>query len=124
MKSGFKFLYPCYPDTNPHLHVVLTEPDQQGNFLVVWLTSKRSGSDPTVVVNPGDHPFIKRPTSVAYFDAQIISKSKLENELKLRIAKPRDPVSDEIFQKIRGGLSKSFYTKRRIKEYFSKISPS
>ena len=53
-----------------HLWALVTAVDpQNGEAVMVNLTTRRPHSDTTTVLQPGDHPFVDRPTVAFYADA-------------------------------------------------------
>jgi uncharacterized membrane protein len=105
-----------------HLHIILAEPnDIEGTICIVSVnittqTNTPLGLDTTVVLNVGDHPFIKRPSVVAYSLA-VFSPVKdliryINDEKSLD-----DDLDDEILQRIQKGLLASDFTPIEILEY-------
>ena len=85
---------------------------------MVNLTSFREGVDTTVVLDEGDHSFIRHPTVVFYADARIVEISLLERWAALGDNRVHNEIcSDELLDKIRAGLFESKYTPRKIKNY-------
>jgi len=64
-----------------HLNVIITEPDNEQNYLVVPVTTYREdangrpfrGQDASCILPPGCHPFIKRKSYVRYKNARQMS---------------------------------------------------
>ena len=72
VSCGETFFLSGTHDTEPHLWIVLTDPEgNPGEVVVVNLTSQRPGSDATVVLQRGDHPFVRHDTVVYYGDARM-----------------------------------------------------
>ncbi len=64
---GKCLVWPHREGAQPHLWIVLTEPTgDPAQVVVVNLTTRIPTSDATVVLNVGDHKFIKRETVVYY----------------------------------------------------------
>ena len=107
-----------------HLHVILNDPACIENYgtevqvVIVSVTSIKVGKeyDDTVVLSPGDHPFIKHPSYVAYRFAQI----KPAN-LVAQLGKEHSPISDSLMAKIIQGALKSGKTRMYIKEALENI---
>ena len=96
---------------------MVTSPDDLGEFATVSLTSLSGAKDPTVVLQQGEHPFIRHPTCVHYGAAELTSAEKLQENLDLGFAKMREPLSLKILTLIRHGFTNSDRTKRRLREY-------
>ncbi len=69
LQAGQTILLPKPGSDIAHLWVVLTAPDVTGTVVLVNFTTQRAHSDPTLILQPGDHRFIKHPTAVHYADA-------------------------------------------------------
>lgn len=100
-----------------HLWVVASIPDSEGRFLVVSLTSLKGSKDQTVILNPGDHPFIKWPTCAFYQLADIMTVAKLEEVIRLGHAKLREPLSPKLAALVLDGFAASQFTKKRVVEF-------
>jgi hypothetical protein len=62
----------------------LTEPSSaRGRAIIVTVTTLRDGSDTTVILQSGDHPFIVK-SSVIYFHGALIVGVKMSEEGVLR----------------------------------------
>ena len=81
IEPGLCYLPPVGPREKKHLHVVLTYPNDEDQVLVVSLTSLKSKSDTTVVLQAGDHPFIRHDTVVEYRKATATSARILAQRL-------------------------------------------
>lgn len=108
--------------SSPHLCVILTNPENINDVLTVVfvnVTTQRStsrGSDSTVILNTGDHHFIKHPSVVSYKDAQFYSAQKILryiNEEKCL----DDDLEENILKKIQQGLLESRNTPYEIVQY-------
>jgi hypothetical protein len=119
IRSGVCLLLPK-PDkyAKDHLWIVLTDPHgDPPEVVMVSLTTKRPGSDPTTVLEPGDHPFVKHETVVSYADARIVQAGALVAILALRRDARNDDCSDGLLARIRQGLLDSPFTPNKIKDY-------
>jgi len=120
MKAGDSVLMPK-PGANqiPHLWIVITDPNNNGECVIVNITTYKAISDNTVVLKSGDHPFIKHDSIVEYMDARIVSEQKLEAAIKggAAISKERCPVST--LAKIQKGILKSPHAARKIVAFCS-----
>lgn len=80
MRAGdtFKLLDTTIDD---HLWVVISDPllDVADPVVIVNLTTCREGrTNPTCILEPGDHPFVRHPTAVRYEAALDVSNPGLE----------------------------------------------
>ena len=118
MKRGDSFLIPA-PGTSldtPHLWVVATEPDPL--CIMVCLSSLRNAKDQTVVLHPGDHPFIVKPTTVMFGYAEIIDADHLAAQVLDGKAKPHSPCAEPVLELICSGILASPFTARRIQMFY------
>lgn len=120
-KAG-TLLIPSGPSDNPemmHLHIVCTDPCQEGKQLIVSVTTWRNNlCDGTCVLNEGDHPWLKHRSWVMYRAARIEASETLDNGLSQGLFSAREDMEDEVFKRILSGICDSPHTKRRIKKYF------
>src|SRR5947207_16009648 len=88
-----------------HLWALITAPDPEtGDAIMVNLTTQRPHSDTTTIIQPGEHPFVDRPTVVFYADARIVNVNTLNEALRGGVARQRAPISKELLQRIQNGL--------------------
>jgi|GEM_PF-621729 len=103
----------------PHLYVVLTPPvDTPPVVVIVNLTTQTANSDDTVVLLPGDHPFIRHPTAVNYRQARPASVELLKKEIDIDAARADAPFDPEVLKRIQDGVLQSRFTPRNIKKLF------
>jgi hypothetical protein len=102
-----------------HLWVVLTEPyGEPPRVALANLTSHKDGIDETVVLEAGEHSFIRRKTVVNYAAAQIVSATKLEQLIEADLTIPhRELCSDELLEKIRQGVFDSPFASPKFQKY-------
>jgi hypothetical protein len=98
--------------------VVVTEPDgDPPQSVIVSLTTRRTGSDATVVLVPGEHPFVIRETVVFYADARLVHVNQLEQLIAAGVTTRHADCSAELLRRIQAGLSASPMTPEFIKGY-------
>lgn len=104
---------------HPHLWIILTSPDDHPDeeVVAVSLTTKQSWSDPTVEIEPGEHPFVDRPTAVRYSNADFYPPQRFIRAVLSGEATRRPGVSDELLSRVRRGLLESPSTPERVKEF-------
>jgi len=101
----------------PHLWVLLWGPAGAADaFLAVYLTTLRSHSDRTCILVPGDHPFIRRETAVAYHETMRITSERLVRAIHDGNASAREPVDARVLQAMREGFFASQGTPHAFKE--------
>lgn len=105
-----------------HLWVLASDPfDDPPQIVLVSLSTLRDGSDTTVMLKKGDHPFIRRDTVVFYSDIRVKMVRQLEQLLDAGVAKLHADCSDEVLKKIQDGIQKSPFTEPWIKETCKKV---
>jgi hypothetical protein len=102
-----------------HLWALITAPDpKSGDAIMVNLTTQRPHSDTTTIIQPGEHPFVDRPTVVFYADARMVDVNTLEEGLRHGIGRQYAPLSAELLRRIQDDLFVSRFTPGKIKEAF------
>lgn len=72
-------------DPFPHLWLVLTDPKGKDDIIVAVMVRTAKGyTDPTVILEAGDHPFIRHKSSVHYSKAKWFKMSRIQAALKDR----------------------------------------
>jgi hypothetical protein len=108
---GDTFILTRATGSTPHLWVVLWGPAGAADaYLIVSLSTLRGYSDRTVVIRPGEHPFVQHDTCAVYADARRTTAEKLQQALRVREAISREPVDPALLDRLRGGLLHSPYT--------------
>jgi hypothetical protein len=106
---------------NWHLWIVLTEPQPPDHqCVIVSVTKFRDGADLTVVLAPGDHPFIKQASIIRYSDALIVDARRLDAELATRRAKQRDGCPPDVLRRIQKGIYNSPFTPKKVISFCTK----
>ncbi len=120
VQAGDTFLLPLNYGVVPHLWVILTDPDENGEVLGANLTSHDVFKDTTVTLEAGEHPFIRRKTVVNYPEAKIIHAETLESSVERGYAEQKEPCSPELLKKIRDGVFSSEFTPQEKSKYLKK----
>lgn len=103
-----------------HLWVLVTGVNPQtGEAIIVNFTTERPHSDKTVVIQPGEHPFVDRPTVVFYADARFASLAHLDAAIQQGIATRHDPLTPALLKRVQAGLLASTLTPTKIKTAFA-----
>ncbi|MGH9424893.1 MAG: hypothetical protein ACRD2L_01085 [Terriglobia bacterium] len=120
---GDTLMMPKPGQDSEHLWVLITNPERaEGKTLMVNLTTKRSHSDTTLVLQFGEHPFITRPTVVLYADARVVEVRNLEAALQQGTVRFHQPVSMELLQRVQSGLLASPFTPPKAKDFFQRVT--
>lgn len=105
----------------PHLHIVITEPSQQGELVLVSVTTRRAKSDTMVCLNVGDHPFISQPSVITYAYSKILKVSKLAAMIANGDATPRERASELLVARAQQGMLETDRAPREIQQLFRSI---
>jgi hypothetical protein len=103
-----------------HLWIVLSDPDnsEPPEVAMVNLTSHKEGLDETVVLEVGDHPFVRRKTIVNYAGAKIVQAVRLENAIKANLTiLHNDRCPSDLLQRIREGVAATDHATPSFKTY-------
>jgi hypothetical protein len=121
LKPGDTFLLPKSAKQTEHRWIILTNPATDGTAICVNVTSWRTGCDETVVLQPGDHDFIKKKSVVHYEDARPMHLERIEELLATGtdkfVCKQMLCCTYALMDKLREGLLKSKRTPKGIKAY-------
>jgi hypothetical protein len=100
-----------------HLWAIVTDLDARtGEVVIVNLTTQRPHSDPTVLLNVGDHPFVKHPTVVNFSDARFVKLTFLDQAIQSGRWSSLEPLSPALIARIQQGLVSSPHTPNKIKD--------
>ena len=110
---GASFMMPHPQGDIDHLWVIFAK---NGNEVaIVNFNTFRRGADETVILDQGDHPFIRRKTTVTYSDSMIVESNllhKLEETGKMLV--PHAFCSTELLEMIQDGAVESEFTPLKI----------
>ena len=120
VSSGDSYILRKPGDDSRHLWAVLTDPDQDDNVVMVNLTTRRLHSDDTVILRPGDHPFVHHETVIFYQDALLVETRALTEAVRGGVATMHNAFRSDVLTKMQCGLEKSPYTPDDIKAYFQR----
>jgi hypothetical protein len=102
----------------PHLWIVLTKPvDDTPYCVIVNLTTLKNAQDQTVILDKGDHPFIRHPSAIRYSDAQLAEVERLEADLLAGTAVAHTPCSAKTLDLVQAGIHASPYTPKKIQNF-------
>ncbi|MBF0311549.1 MAG: hypothetical protein HQL56_18715 [Magnetococcales bacterium] len=73
-----------------------------------------SWHDTTCILNQGDHPFVKHQSFVFYTRSRNENANKVVKGVKGGSFVPQDPLDQEVYERICGGMSVSPYTPKNI----------
>jgi hypothetical protein len=110
-------LVPVPSPSCKHLFIVLSTPEGEPPVVVmVNITSRRPTSDPTVILTPGDHSFVKHESVIAFEHASLFEVDRLENGLNSGSLSKYPDISETLFTAVKQGLLNSPRTPKNIKD--------
>lgn len=124
-------LVPSGPANDPsrkHLFILLTDPADDGRgklcILMVSLSSIKPDlpHDPSCILYPGDHPFVKRESFVVYRSARIEAADKVLRGVKDGQLVAQQPMNSAIFARICKGLEESRQTPAKILNFYRAVT--
>lgn len=121
LNCGDTFLTGDGDEENFHLWIVITPPSA-GEVVTVCVVTTTKRSERLVLLNVGDHPFIKHDSVIAYIYSKIRTVTDIEAALLSKAAKPREPVSEQLLRRARAGLMDSDFTPNYIKFYYATLA--
>ena len=84
LSCGDTFLMSNSPEEPSHLWIVLTDPEPVTYRAVcVSITSRKSHSEATVILRPGDHPFIRHESVVYYTEARWLFLNEVQRLISI-----------------------------------------
>ena len=114
--AGRAILYRAPGVDGFHLYLVLSDPASPDDSVVaVMLRTAKSFTDDTVVLHPGDHPFIRHPTAVQYSTAECFRVKRLIKAIQQGQCHLKEDMSEELLDRVRDGLLRSPFTVNRVR---------
>jgi len=108
-----------------HLNVVITEPDDDNNVLVVPVCTYRekdgrplSGQDSSCLLPPGCHPFIKEKSYINYRKALAMSLVDIFNGLKKGKLIDKADFDNRFVQDMQRGAEETIFLPEKLKRFF------
>jgi hypothetical protein len=120
LDCGDTFLTGDGDEDNFHLWIIITPPTE-GEVVTVCLVTARKGSERLVVLNQGDHPFVRRESVIAYAHSKIRAIEDIRELLKRGLARRREPVSFPLLKRIQAGLLESEFTPNGVLFYYRSV---
>jgi hypothetical protein len=108
VKAGDTILIPL-PGTSldSHLWMVLSDPDANGECVLVNFTSWRADKDQACVVEVEEHPYVTRKTCVNYRDAKICKAADLDALIAASKLRNHSALSPALLVRILSAVAKS-----------------
>jgi hypothetical protein len=125
LNPGDTFLIPKRADQIEHLWIILTPPREDGTAVCVSVTSWKFDCDKTVILEPGDHPFITKKSIVHFEDARFIPLERVEQLIVTGtnqfVCRRHSIARHALMDRLKQGILESKRTPNGIKEYCRSI---
>lgn len=105
---GFAFFNCEAPGVPRHLWLVLSDPAQDAERVVIANLSSKPGPDrPGCIVEPGEHPGISRPSYLRCEHARTVAAVQLEHLAGQGLIAPTQPAAAALLRRLRAALMAS-----------------
>lgn len=105
---GFAFFNREAPGVPRHLWLVLSDPAQDAERVVIANLSTKPGPDePGCQVMPGEHPGVSRPSYLRSEHARIVTAAQLERLSSEGLISPAHPGFDALLRRLQAALAAS-----------------
>ena len=123
---GCTLLIPSGPNSKKHLHVVLLGPvvlpsygnAQQLVFVSVTTLNPGMPFDPTCVIAPSEHEFVKHESWIAYRYMRVDSEAHARERVGEHVWHEHAPCSNSLLQRILEGVCTSRFTNGEFRRLF------
>jgi hypothetical protein len=109
-----------------HLNVIITNPDDERNFLVVPICTYQEingkplpNQDESCLLSAGCHPFIKKKSYALYRKAKAVSFQTLYNGFRKGVFTKQPDMTKEVIQDLQRGAELSRFFPEELKLFFS-----
>lgn len=116
------FLMGLEDEQDLHLRIIVNSPTENGEVVLVSVTTKRKKSELLVQLTVGDHPWLRHDSVIAYRYSIITDVTKIENALHNGYAVMQAPVSPQLLKRAQRGLLESDFTPNEVRYFFQSIS--
>jgi hypothetical protein len=118
VRAGCALLLSARPLYQPHLWLILTDPEGKPRRVVaVMVRTRRSFTDDTVILNVGDHPFLRHASAVQYSTAAYFTIDALMRAMKQGDCHLLEDMNAALLARVRNGLLRSAFTVNAIRDY-------
>ena len=117
MQAGECFLIGGHGLT-PHLWIVLTQPaGDPARVLIASCTSRKPWSDDTILLDRGDHPFIRHETVIAYTEVRIVEVRVIEFQLGVGKIARKERMRRAVLDRVVRAVLNSTNTAAKFKQF-------
>lgn len=117
-RAGQTLYFRESPISKPHLWFILTDPEgPMRRVVAVMLQSAQSFTDKTVILEAGDHPFVKHASSIHYSTTKFFKVKRIVRAMKRGLCHLHDNLSQSLLKRAQEGLLVSARTPQAFKDY-------
>ena len=117
IRAGASLLLAEPPLYKPHLWFVLTHPlGKPPRVVSVMLRSVARFTDSTLILRPGDHPFVRPDSAVHYSTARWLNVSAILRAVRDGRCHLKEDMTDELLRRVRSGLLESPFTVNALRD--------
>ena len=110
---------PLIDNGKRHLRIVITDSNEQNEFLTVAVDTLRSSiQDTSCIIEPGEHSFIKARSFVNYHYAKVLNYAQIFNGLQKGVLVRKEDISEELLKRIQDGARKTNRFNNNLKIWF------
>lgn len=103
----------------PHLWIVATDPtDEDETVIIISITTLRRGAEQTMILKKGEHPFIKRDSSVCYADARLANTHDLDGKAESGQIKMHSSCPSATLEHIKAGILASELAPLKVQRFY------
>ncbi len=106
------------PTSKPHLHVVISDPNESKQIVLVSVTTERAKSDTMTRLEAGIHPFINDPSVIAYNYSKMMTCDQLQKMIDAGDAIPKPDAAEDIVRRAQAGMQETRRAPREVQECF------
>ena len=118
-RAGETLVLPGPNFETPHLWILVTDPvGEPPQTIIVAVSTKRFYKDSTVVLSPGDHPWVRHESVIFYDHALIPEVRHLNEAVRRRIGELNQPCTPDVLRRVQDGLLSSPRTPKRVKKFY------
>lgn len=117
LKCGDTFLTGDGDEDNFHLWVIVTSPSE-GEVVTVCMVTARKKTERLVQLAPGDHPFVKHNSAIAYGFSKIRTVADIESLFANGSAYPKEPMAPHVLSRIQAGVIDSDFVPNGVRAFY------
>lgn len=121
LPCGYAYLDGNDAQEDYHLHIIASVPDQAGFVIVVSVSTVYRFADKTVLIQAGEHPWLRHESFVSYNFAKLQRSSEIEARLVKLPKMIKAACSKELLKRIQAGILESEQTENGVKYFYREV---